>query len=202
VPTGTTDFSIPLAQARASGAKIVGLAMSGTDLRRCLGTAAELGIVNGGQRLASMSAGIGDVLAVGQDFCQGLVLANSFYWDFYLPMRSWTDLHIEKLGSPPDEYSTGLFAAVRHWLSAANAAGTLEADAVAARMRMTPVLYSRDEVVMIQPNGCVPHAMHLWQVKPPADSRYRWDVFERLATLPSPDAYPAPDATGCPMVKA
>ena len=40
-------------------------------------------------------------------------------------------------------------------------------DAVAAKMRETPLndFYNKD--VRIQPNGCVPHTMYLWQVKEP-----------------------------------
>ena len=80
-PLGTADFSSYLIQAKASGAKVIGLANAGTDLQNCIKQAAEFGIVKGGQRLATLLMIVQDVMSVGQDVCQGLVLTNSFYWD-------------------------------------------------------------------------------------------------------------------------
>ena len=53
-PLGTADFSRYLIQAKASGAKVIGLANAGTDLQNCIKQAAEFGIVKGGQRLATL----------------------------------------------------------------------------------------------------------------------------------------------------
>ena len=80
-PLGTADFSSYLVQAAASGAKVIGLANAGTDLQNCIKQAAEFGIVKKGQRLATLLMIVPDVLSLGQDVCQGLVLTNSFYWD-------------------------------------------------------------------------------------------------------------------------
>ena len=65
---------------------------------------------------------------------------------------------------------------VTHWLKAVKAAGTLDADAVAVKMRETPLndFYNRD--VHIQANGCVPHTMYLWQVKDPPQSKQTYDI--------------------------
>jgi branched-chain amino acid transport system substrate-binding protein len=201
-PLGTADFSSYLLQAKASGAKVIGLANAGTDLQNCIKQAAEFGIVKGGQRLATLLMIVGDVLSLGQDVCQGLVLTNSFYWDSTPETHAWSDRYAAKMDAPPNEYNAGMYVAVSHWLKAVEAAGSVDADTVAEQMRKLPLNDFYNKNVTIMANGCVPHAMHLWQVKPPSASKGKWDVFERLATVPSPEAYPPPGLFGCPLVKA
>jgi branched-chain amino acid transport system substrate-binding protein len=199
-PLGTADFSSYLLQAKGSGAKVIGLANAGTDLQNCIKQAAEFGITKGGARLATLLMIINDVVSLGQDVCQGLVLTNSFYWDLSPETRKWTERYMEKMQAPPNEYNAGCYAGVLHWLKAVKAANTLDADTVAAKMRETPLndFYNKD--VHIQPNGCVPHAMYLWQVKEPSQSRQHLDLFDRLATIPTPEAFPPPALFGCPLV--
>ncbi len=104
--------------------------------------------------------------------------------------------------APPNEYNAGCYAGVLHWLKAVNAANTLDADAVAAEMRTTPLDDFYNKNLGIEANGCVPHTMYLWQVKPRAESTQKWDLFDRLATIPTPEAYPPPALFGCPLVPA
>ena len=201
-PLGTSDFSALLLQAKASGAKVVGLANGGADLQNCIKQAAEFGITQGGQRLATLLMMISDILALGQDVCQGLILSNSFYWAQSPETQAWTDRYAKKMNKPPTEYNAASYAAVMHWLKAAKAAGTLDADPVAAKMRELPLTDFYNTDVHIQPNGCVPHAMYLWEVKPSAQATRRWDVYNRVSTIPSPDAYPPPALFGCPLAPA
>ncbi len=177
------DFSSYLIQAQASGAKVIGLANAGTDLQNCVKQAAEFGITKGGARLATLLMIINDVVSLGQNVCQGLVLTNSFYWDVS-PETARGRSAIWRRCSPPNEYNAGCYAGVPHWLKAAKAAGTLDADAVAAKMRETPVndFYNKD--VRIQANGCVPHAMYLWQVKAPAESKQKSTCSHSLPRSP------------------
>ena len=200
-PLGETDFSAALLEARASGAKVIGLANAGIDLQNCIKQAHEFGIVQGGQRLATLLMMISDVLALGQDTCQGLVLTNSFYWAQTPETEAWTARYVAKMGKPPTEYNAAAYAATYHWMKAAKAAGTLDADAVAAKFRDLPVDDFYNKGVRIMDNGCVPHAMYLWEVKPPAAGDKTWDVYKRLSTIPSPDAYPPPGLFGCPLVR-
>ncbi len=199
-PLGTADFSSYLLQAKASGAKVIGLANAGTDLQNCIKQAAEFGITKSGVRLATLLMIINDVVSLGQEVCQGLVLTNSFYWDLSPESRAWTERYVAKMQAPPNEYNAGCYAGVTHWLKAVKAANTLDADAVAAKMRETPLndFYNKD--VRIQPNGCVPHTMYLWQVKEPAQSKQKYDLFTQLAAMPTPEAFPPPALFGCPLV--
>jgi len=200
-PLGTSDFSSYLIQAQASGAKVIGLANAGTDLQNCIKQASEFRIVQSGQRLATEVMAISDVLAVGQDVCQGLALSNSFYWNQSPQTREWTERYVARMNRPPTQYNAAAYAGVMHWLKAARAAQTLDADAVAAKMRDTPVNDFYNAGVQIQANGSVPHTMYVWEVKPSAQASGRWDVYRLLSTLPSPEAYPPPAQFGCPLVR-
>jgi len=201
-PLGTPDFSSYLLQAKASGAKVIGLATAGTDLQNCIKQAAEFGINKSGSRLATLLMMINDIVSLGQEVCQGLVLTNSFYWDMSPETRVWTERYVAKMNAPPNEYNAGCYAAVTHWLKAVKAAGRLDADAVAAKIRETPLNDFYNKNVRIQANGCVPHTMYLWQVKDLAQTKQKYDLYTALATIPSPEAFPPPAHFGCPLVPA
>ncbi len=100
----------------------------------------------------------------------------------------------------PNEYNAGAYAGALHWLKAVKAANTLDADAVAAKMRELPLKDFYNKGVRLQANGCVPHAMHVWQVKPVSEAKHKGDVFSKIGTIPSPEAYPPPGFFGCPLV--
>ena len=198
-PLGTSDFSQFFLQAQASGAKVIGLANAGADLQNCIKQAAEFGIVKRGQRLATLLMMLPDVLSLGQEVCEGLVLTNSFYWALSPQTRAWTERFAARMGKPPTEYNAAAYAAVLHWLKAVKAAGTLDGDKVAAQMRATPVNDMYNDNVVIQANGAVPHTMYLWEVKKRAAADHKWDVFSQIGKVASPGAYPPPALFGCPM---
>ena len=73
---GTTDFSSFLVQAKASGAKAIGLANGGSDTVNCIKQAAEFGIMKGGQKVAGLIFLIQDVHGVGLPAAQGVLLTE------------------------------------------------------------------------------------------------------------------------------
>jgi len=75
---GTTDFSAFLVQAKASGAKVVGLANGGGDTVNCIKQAAEFGIMKGGQKVAGLIFLIQDVHGVGLAAAQGVLLTEPY----------------------------------------------------------------------------------------------------------------------------
>ena len=201
-PVGNADFSSYLLQAKASGAKVIGLANAGADLQNCIKQAAEFGIAKGGQLLATLLLEINDVLSIGQEACQGLVLPTSFYWNLSPATRAWTARYVPKMNKPPGTGQACAYSATMHWLKAAKSVNTLDADVVAARMHNTPLDDFFNKDVRIMANGTVPHTHYLWIVKPTSETKERWDVFRLIGTLPSPLAFPPPDAFGCPLAKA
>lgn len=201
-PLGTADFSSYLIQAKASGAKVIGFANAGTDLVNCLKQASEFGIAKGGQRMATLLMFITNVVAVGQDVCEGLVLTNSFYWNMNDKTRAWTKRYVAKMNSPPTMLHAGQYSATLHWLKAVKAAGTLDGTAVAEKMRAMPVNDFYDDNVVIQPNGRVAEKMYVWQVKPSSESKEKWDFYKPVGSMSGEESTMPMAETGCPLAKA
>jgi branched-chain amino acid transport system substrate-binding protein len=172
------------------------------DAQNFIKQAAEFGVTQRGQILATLLISVLDVLSLGQETCQGLVLTTSFYWAQSPQTRAWTERYAARMGKPPTEYNAAAYAGVTHWLKAVKAVGSLDGDAVTAKMHETPVNDFYNEDVRILQNGSVPHAMYLWQVKKREPEDHKWDVFRRLAVTPSPDGFAPADMFGCPLVKS
>jgi branched-chain amino acid transport system substrate-binding protein len=200
-PLGSTDFSSYLVQARASGAKIVGLANAGTDAQNAIKQAAEFGIVRGGQRLASLLVFASDVAALGLDAAQGLVLAETFYWDLDDSTRAWTKRFRAVRDQIPTMVHAHSYAITRHWLHAIEAAGTTDTLPVLARMKATPMNDMINKDVTIREDGRVLNRAFLFQVKTPAESTSKADIYKLLATVPGAEAYRPLSESECPLVK-
>jgi branched-chain amino acid transport system substrate-binding protein len=162
----------------------------------------EFGIVKGGQRLSTPIMAPPDIYAVGQDVCQGLVVSSFFYWYLTTETRAFAERFIAKMNKPPTEKHAASYSGVNHWLKAVTAANTVDADAVAAKMREIPVNDFFNSNIRIYDNGCVPFRTHLLEVKPVAQSKEKFDLFNVLSTLESAEANPPPGLFGCPLVKA
>ncbi len=202
-PLGTADFSSYLVQAQASGAKVVGLANAGTDTQNCVKQAAEFGLTKSGIRLATLLMQISDVNSLGQKVCEGLAYTDSFYWDMTDKTRAWSKRWSDKMGGTvPGLLHAGSYAAATHWLKAVQAVGSTAADAVVAEMKKTPVndFYNTD--VKVREDGRVMHTMYLWQVKPAAEAKSRYDYCGKLATIAPEDAWRPLSEGGCPLIKA
>ena len=198
-----TDFSSYLVQAKASGAKVFGFANAGTDLQNCIKQAAEFGLSQSGTRMATLLMAINDVHSLGQKTCEGLVYTDSFYWDMTDKTRAWSKRWSAKMnGMVPGLLHAANYCAATHWLQAVKAAGTTDADAVVAKMKATPVndMYNSD--VKVREDGRVMHAMHLWQVKTVAESKYPYDYCKEVVSIPPDQAWRPLADGGCPLVKA
>ncbi|HLI13785.1 MAG TPA: ABC transporter substrate-binding protein [Alphaproteobacteria bacterium] len=202
-PLGATDFGSYLLQAQASKAKVIGLANAGADTVNAIKQAAEFGIIKGGQQIAGLLILIPDVESLGLEAAQGLFLTTSFYWDLNDETRAWTKRFqaAYRGKAPPTMTQAGTYSAVLHYLKAVKAAGTTDADKVAAKMRMTPVNDMYNHNVMIRPDGRVLATMYLAQVKSPKDSKYNHDDFKILDSLPGAEAFQPMDQGGCSLAK-
>ncbi|MDI3307476.1 MAG: ABC transporter substrate-binding protein [Acetobacteraceae bacterium] len=201
-PLNTTEFSSYLLQARASRAKVVGMANAGTDFDNALKQAAEFGIVRGGQRIAGLLVFITNVHALGLPVAQGLVGTTSFYWDLNDRTREWHKrFAAAHHGRAASMVQAGTYSAVRHYLRAVEAAGTDDADAVAAMMRKMPVQDMYNDNVRIREDGRVLHDMLLVQVKASEESRGPWDYYKVLARIPGEQAFRPLSQSECPLVR-
>jgi len=197
---GTTDFSSYLLQAQASGAKIIGMANAGADTVNTIKQAKEFGITPN-QSLAGLLVFISDIHSLGLETAKGMYLTTSFYWDLDDATRKWSKRFLEKHGKMPTMVHAGVYSAVTHYLAAVKAVGTDDADAVIAKMKATPVKDFFAKNGQIGPDGLHRHDAYLVRVKTPAESKYPWDYYAIVKTIPAAEAFPSVEAQKCPLVK-
>ena len=203
-PLNTQDFSSFLLQAQSSKAKIIGLANAGGDTTNSIKQAAEFGIVKGGQNLAGLLVFLTDVHGLGLSTAQGLIFTETFYWDMNDQTRAFTKRFNEKYKkNPPTMVQAGVYSSLIHYFKALEALGGNPHDgrAVIAKMKELPTddpLFGKGSV---RADGRKIHPAYLFEVKKPADSKYPWDYYNLVATIPANEAFIPLEKSVCPMLK-
>ena len=205
VPLNTPDFSSFVLQAQASGAKIIGLANAGGDTTNSIKQAHEYGIAGGGQKLAALLLFISDVNALGLKIAQGLQFTETFYWDMNDGTRAFSKRFVERMKNhaEPTMVQAGVYASLIHYFKALEALGDNPHDGakVVAKMKEMPTddpLFGKG---MIRIDGRTIHPAYLFQVKSPAESKYPWDYYKLIATIPAEEAFRPLAESQCPLVK-
>ncbi len=200
-PLSTPDFSSYILQAQGSGAKVIALANGGGDMMNATKQATEFGVVKGGQAVVSLLAFITDINSLGIAATQGLTFVTGFYWDRDEQTRSWSKRFFERHGKMPTMSQAGTYSFVRHYLRAIEVTKTDDAGKVMAKMRETPVddFYARHAV--LRTDGRLVHDMFLVEIKKPEASRYPWDYYSILATIPGQQAFRSLEDSDCPLAK-
>jgi branched-chain amino acid transport system substrate-binding protein len=199
-PMNTPDFSSFLLQAQSSKADVIALADAGGDFINAVKQAGEFGITRE-QRLAGLIVFIADVHSLGLQSAQGLMLSSAFYWDLNEETRAWSKRFIEKTQKVPTMIHAGTYGAVMHYLKAVEAAGTLDGPTVAAKMREMPVNDFMTRNGKIREDGRLVRDMYLFRVKSPDESKYKFDYYKLLATIPGEEAFKPMEEGGCPLLK-
>jgi branched-chain amino acid transport system substrate-binding protein len=199
-PIDAEDFSSYLLQAKQSGAKVIGLANGGADTTNAIKQAAATKMIPGSQTFAALSLRISGVNDLGLATTQGLKLTESFYWDTDDATRAWSHRFFDRIGKMPNALQAGVYSSTTHYLQAVAKAGTDATEPVMQAMRAAPI---NDLVVHdghIRADGTMVHDMSLYRVKTPAESRYPWDYYQLITTVPGDQAFqPLADST-CPLV--
>jgi branched-chain amino acid transport system substrate-binding protein len=205
VPLNTPDFSSFLLQAQSSKAKVVGLANAGGDTTNSIKQAHEFGIVEGGQKLAALLTFISNVHALGLDVAQGLTLTATFYWDMNEGTRAWSKRFSERMKThaEPTMVQAGDYSSTLHYLKTLEAMGGNPHDGakVIAKMKELPTddpLFGKGT---IRADGRKIHPAFLFEVKKPSESKYPWDYYKLLATIPAEEAFRPLAQSECPLVK-
>jgi branched-chain amino acid transport system substrate-binding protein len=203
-PLNTADFSSFLLQAQSSKAKVIGLANAGGDTTNAIKQAAEFGIISGGQKLAGMLMFITDVNSLGLNIAQGLNFTETFYWDMNEQTRAFTKRFMERFKkNPPTMVQAGVYSSLIHYFKALEALGGNPHDgrAVVAKMKELPTddpLFGKG---MIRADGRKIHPAYLFEVKKPSESKYPWDYYKLIATIPADEAFLPLEKSVCPLVK-
>ena len=200
-PLGTADYSSAILQAQASKAKVVGIAMGGSDFVNFVKQAGEFGLADEQRKLVALAVFLTDVHGLGLKAAQGLTFTTSFYWDMDEGKRAFAQ-RFAKLhnGNYPTDVQAGVYASVLHYLKAVQAAETTKGPAVVSKMKDMPTddpLFGRGR---IRQDGRKIHDMHVMEVKKPAESRGAWDYLKLVGTIPGDQAF-RPLSDDCPLVK-
>jgi branched-chain amino acid transport system substrate-binding protein len=204
-PLNTSDFSSFLLQAQSSKAKVIGLANAGGDTTNAIKQASEFGLVAGGQKLAALLLFINDVHSLGLKTAQGLTFTESFYWDMNDNTRAWSK-RFQKLspkGTMPSMTVAGLYSGVLHYLKTLETMGGNSHDGakVVAKMKELPTddpLFGKG-TIRVDGRKLLP--AYLFEVKKPEESKYPWDYYKLVATIPAEEAARPLSESECPLVK-
>src|SRR6202046_416869 len=199
-PLNTADFSSYLLQAQSSGAKVVAFANGGGDMVNATKQANEFGLTKQ-QSIVALLIFISDIHSMQLQAAQGLKFVTAFYWDRDDETRAWSKRFFDLHKRMPTMAQAAVYSAIRHYLTAIEAAGTDEAKAVMAKMREIPVndFYAKNG--RVREDGRMVHDMYFVQVKTPEESTGPWDYYKILSTIPGDQAFRPLDEGGCPLVK-
>jgi branched-chain amino acid transport system substrate-binding protein len=203
-PLGTSDFASFLLQAQSSKATVIGLANAGGDTINAVKQAAEFGIQQNGQSLVAFLLFINDVHGMGLKVARGLQLLEAFYWDMNDDTRAFARRFAARPGmngKMPSGNQAGVYAATLAYLNAVAATGSDAATDVVPQMK---TFKGKDRLfgdVAIRQDGRVVHPMYLFEVKKPEESKYPYDYYRLIATIPADQAFRPLADGGCVLVK-
>ena len=202
IPLNTQDFSSFLLQAQSSKAKIIGLANAGGDFTNSVKQAAEFGITRSGQKLAGLLVDISDVHALGLQTAQGLTYTESWYWDMNDDTRAFAKRFAAQNGGKyPGKIHAGVYSSVIHYLKAVEAMkAKADGAAIVKKMKETPTDDKLFGKGVVRADGRKTHPVYLVEIKTPAESKYPYDYYKIMATIPADEAFRPLKDGNCPMV--
>ncbi|WP_430727106.1 ABC transporter substrate-binding protein [Variibacter gotjawalensis] len=203
-PLGTSDLASLLVQAQQSKAKVIGLANAGADTINAVKQASEFGIKESGQSLVAFLIFINDVHAMGLQAGQGVLLTEAFYWDMDDETRAFAKRFAARPGmngKMPSGNQAGVYASTLAYLNAVAATATDDARQVVPQMKK---FKGKDKLfgdLAIREDGRVIHPIHLFEIKKPSESKYPYDYYKLISTVPMDQAFRPLADGGCPMIK-
>ena len=200
-PFNASDFSSFMLRAQSSGAKVIALANGGSDTINAIKSAQEFQVLKGGrQSLAGLAIFITDIHGVGLQAAQGLLMTEAFYWDLNEETRAWSRRYFERMKKMPTAIQAANYSSTMHYLKAVRQVGDTDAGKVMAAMRAAPIndFFARNG--KIRADGRMVHDMLLMQVKAPTESKYPWDYYKLVSTIPGEQAFQPLSRSTCKLV--
>jgi len=195
-PLGASDFSSFVLQAQASKAQILGLANAGGDTVNAIKAANEFGVTKT-MKLAGLLMFINDVHALTLNLTKGMYLTDSWYWDQNAETRKWARRYFDVMKKMPSSLQAADYSATLQYLNAVKAAGSDDTDKVMAKLKTMKIndMYAKNGT--IRGDGSMIHNMYLMQVKTPAESKYPWDYYKVVQTIPGDQAFTTKAESKC-----
>lgn len=197
-PLNVPDMSSQLLTAINSKAQVIGLANAGRDLVTSISQAREF---QNKKQLAALLIYIADVHALGLERSQGLYLTTGFYWDRTEESRTWARRYFGSMKRMPSMAQAGVYSSVLHYLKAVSAANSTDTAAVRKKMGELAVNDMFAKNGKIRADGRMVHDLYLAQVKSPAESKYPWDYYKIVRTIPGDQAFRSLADGECPLVQ-
>ena len=203
-PINSQDFSSFLLQAQASKAQVIGLINAGGDTINSIKQSVEFGIPAGGQRVIAMVLYLSDVHSLGLKVAQGLQFTESFYWDLNDGTRDFAKRFAPRNnGRYPTAIQAGVYGEVLHYLKAVDVLGSSDdGKAVVEQMKRLPTEDPLFGKGTIRTDGRKLHNMYLFEVKKPEESKYPWDYYKVIKTIPPSEAFRPQADGGCDFAKS
>jgi branched-chain amino acid transport system substrate-binding protein len=104
-------------------------------------------------------------------------------------------------GVAPTMVQAGVYSGTMHYLKAVKAAGSDDAAKVAAKMREIPIDDFFASQGVLRADGRMVHDMYLVQVKTPTESKYAWDYYKVVKSVPGEQAFRPLSESECPLVR-
>ena len=199
-PLGASDFSSFLLQAQAAKPQILGLANAGGDAINSIKAANEFGLTKS-MKLAGLLIFINDIHSLGLNLTQGMYLTDGWYWDLNAETRAWSKRYFAKMKKEPSMLQAADYSAAANYLKAVKAVGTDDTDKVMAYLKKTKINDMFTQNGEVRPDGRMVHDMYLMEVKKPSESKYPWDYYKVVATVPGAQAYVTKAESKCSLWK-
>ncbi|MCC7703489.1 ABC transporter substrate-binding protein [Janthinobacterium sp. GW460P] len=199
-PLGASDFSSFLLQAQAAKPQILGLANAGGDAINSIKAANEFGLTKS-MKLAGLLIFINDIHSLGLNLTQGMYLTDGWYWDLNADTRAWSKRYFAKMKKEPSMLQAADYSAAANYLKAVKAVGTDDTEKVMAYLKKTKINDMFTQNGEVRPDGRMVHDMYLMEVKKPSESKYPWDYYKVVATVPGAQAYVTKAESKCSLWK-
>ena len=196
-PLATSDFSSFLLQAQSSGASVLGLANAGGDFSNSLKAANEFGLTKS-MKPAALLAFITNIHSLGLQTARGLYLTVGWYWDLNEDTRAFAKRFFDKMKAEPTMDQAGAYSATLSYLAAVKAVGSTDSDKVMAELKKMKINDMFAKGGYIRADGVMVHPMFVMQVKTPQESKYPWDYYKLVKTMPGEEAF-GPITGACPL---
>ncbi len=202
VPINTADYASFILQADGAGADVIAFATAGGDTVNLIKQSSEFGLKQKGSTFAALLTTTNDIESSGLAVSQGLIITQPFYWDLDDASRAWSArFSARQRRQSPTAFHAGVYSSVRAYLNAALAAGTNDARAVIRKIKEKPIDDDLFGSVVVRADGRAIHNMYILKAKPPAASKGKWDLLEKIGVLSGPDAFRPLDGGGCALVE-
>lgn len=202
-PLGAPDFASYLLQAQSSGAQVIGVA-SAFDGVNIMKQAAEFGLTrNKRVKMFMLITTIGEINGAGLAVTKGLQLTTPWYWDQDQASRAFTKRLQERTnGKVTTQHHAGNYSAVTHYLKAVTALNdATDGRKVVEKMKELPTKDPLYKDGTVRADGRKIHPMHLYEVKAPEESKYKYDYLKYVRSVSGDEAFRPLGVGQCAFVK-